>query len=145
MCVCVCAYGGCRGRAFAPDLQTAAWFCAAGPCKQWQCRRLLGWLRGVTLLQRNKTQLQGRTSDPSTRLHPPTNYSKEEMWCVCVKRGLEGGGDYSIHCCLSLFSANKKEVKLQLQPVMQLKHSASSPSITSHGSEVPENGQTAAE
>lgn len=102
MYVCVCACGSSRGRAekaFALYLQTVACFYAAGPCRRWQCRGLPGWLRGVTLLQRNKTQLQGRASEPSTRLHPPTTTTR--------RRG--GGGDFSIRHCITLSPVQTRE------------------------------------
>lgn len=69
----LCACGSSRGRgekAFTLHLQTAERSYEAGPCRRWQRRGLPGWLRVVTLLQRNKTQLQGTASDPSTRLQP---------------------------------------------------------------------------
>lgn len=110
MCVyaCVCACSGSKGRAektFSPHLQTAAQFCAAGPCRRWQCQGLPGWRRGVTLLQRNKTQLRGRASDPSTRLHPPTKHGKEEMQSV----RLVWEGVTSLFTAASLSRRSKQE------------------------------------
>lgn len=58
-----------------------------------------------------------------------------------------GEGDFSIHCCMTLSSANKKEEvqKLPLQPVTHLKHPAPSLSMSPLGSEEPENVPKATE
>ncbi|KAK2902601.1 hypothetical protein Q8A73_012347 [Channa argus] len=69
------------------------WLHASGFRRQWQCRGLLGWLRGVTLLQRNKTQLQGRASDTSMCHHPTTTTVR--------RRERAGGVDFSICHCLT--------------------------------------------
>ena len=105
LCMCVCACGSGRGRAekaFTLSSNSGRALCA-GLCRRWQCRGLLGWLRGVTLLQRNKIQLQGKASDPSTCLHPPTTATRRRGG------GVEGWGDFSVHCSLTLSLVQTRE------------------------------------
>lgn len=67
---------------------------------------------------------------------PSTHRHKKERW------GVEGWGDFSVRCSLTLSLVQTREKnwkKLPLQPVMQLKHPAPSPSISPPGSGEPEN------
>lgn len=100
MCVRLWQWQGSSRESFCSVSSNSRMVFAAGPCRRWHCWGLPGWLREVTLLQRSKTQLQGRASDPSTRLHPPTSSTR--------KRG--GGGDSFIRGCLTLPNrANRRE------------------------------------